>query len=171
MSPWAYKMQIPHSYKMEKMKSFKAQSFTVPICKRSFMFDYFEPGFLGKRAHTVENGVSWKNQHSASEFQQLLNLASPPQDSKWVDERRQSSHPVKATLLGCMPTWSTPGRAWCCWSLRGEEEKLHNTCYWNLHCIIVYKGFFTSIILFEPHINHWRFILPVPYVIHEEIIL
>lgn len=85
----------------------------------SKMFDSFEPRSLGRRAHTVENGVSWVNQYPES--QRLLILAPTPQDARWLDERPASQrHAAEHTS-----TWLTPGRDWHCWTRRGKK-KLNN---------------------------------------------
>lgn len=47
---------------------------------------------LGRLAHTVRNDVIWVNQHSASEFQQLLISAFPPRDAGLLSDKGPSSH-------------------------------------------------------------------------------
>lgn len=153
------------------MKSFKAQPFTVPVGRRYFLFNYSEPRSMHKRAHTVENGMSWMNPHSASESQQLLILAPLPQNSSWQDERGHGSHPVRAALLGGHAYLIYNWEAWCCWAQREKRRRWITLLLKFAHGIMFYKVFFTSIFLFEPPISHWRYMLLVPYHVDEEIVL
>ena len=143
------KCRRPHSYNGETMRSWKAQSLTLPACRRCFM-----------NVWLFWSWVAWlilweicilSEEHSASEFQQLLISAPPPWDAGLLGDKgpgsHQSCHVAEAhaylthTCKGLM-LLATEGEKRTSWVLPLLKYS---------HCIMVYKCFFTSMILFEPY--------------------